>query len=127
MTSSICNIMLHFLFECPCFGYGPRAKLHETPVLVGVSSGERRRARKPAVGLLADSAQRRAFGHWQKQAAGTPGDALGDASHLDGVNCYKAFSTDDATPVVKLSLLLTGMVLRSRMSMVTLPLVITKP
>lgn len=119
--------MLHILFECPCFGYGPRAKLLETPVLVGVSSGRRRCARRPAVELLADSAPRRAFGHWQKQAAETPGDALEDASHLDGVNYYKAFSTEPATPEVKLSLLPGGAVLRSRISMVTLPLVITKP
>lgn len=81
---------------------------------------------EPAVGLLARSAPR-GLRPLAKQSAETPRDALEDASHLDGVNCYKDSFAESVTPAAKLSRLFTDRVLRSRISMVTLPLEITKP
>lgn len=122
-----CNIMLHFLFECPCFGYGREQRYTRRFILGEGVLGERRCAGK-SQRWCCWPARRRASGHWQNEIVlRSQGTRWRDASHLDGVNCYKAFSTDPATLEVKLSFLPDGMVLRSRMSMVTLPLVITKP
>ncbi len=76
--------------------------------------------------LPAVLAQERAPAFHLHRRAETPRDALRDATHGDRSH-YSACSTVSDAEAVMLSRLVSGTVLRSRMSMVTLPLLITRP